>query len=52
MPDKFIIQSHRGAGDLAPENTLDAFELGWRLGTHPEAMLSIEFHRGHHRQNP
>jgi glycerophosphoryl diester phosphodiesterase len=35
----FIIQSHRGAGELAEENTLDAFELGWRLGTYPESDL-------------
>jgi glycerophosphoryl diester phosphodiesterase len=34
---RFIIQSHRGAGELAPENTLEAFELGWQLGTYPEA---------------
>lgn len=33
----FIIQSHRGAGELAEENTLEAFELGWSLGTIPEA---------------
>jgi glycerophosphoryl diester phosphodiesterase len=33
----FIIQSHRGAGELAPENTIEAFELGWKLGTYPEA---------------
>lgn len=33
----FIIQSHRGAGALVPENTLEAFELGWELGTWPEA---------------
>ncbi len=33
----FTIQSHRGAGELAPENTLEAFELGWKLGTVPEA---------------
>ncbi|MGQ9724788.1 MAG: glycerophosphodiester phosphodiesterase family protein, partial [Tepidimonas sp.] len=24
--------AHRGAGKLAPENTLAAFELGWRFG--------------------
>ncbi len=24
--------AHRGAGKLAPENTLAAFELGWRHG--------------------
>ena len=35
--EKFTIQSHRGAGELAPENTLEAFELGWKLGTIPEA---------------
>lgn len=34
---EFTIQSHRGAGELAPENTLEAFELGWKLGTIPEA---------------
>lgn len=33
----FVIQSHRGAGELAEENTLEAFELGWSLGTIPEA---------------
>ncbi|MGB9623897.1 MAG: glycerophosphodiester phosphodiesterase [Phycisphaerae bacterium] len=34
---QFIVQSHRGAGEMAPENTLEAFELGWKLGTWPEA---------------
>jgi glycerophosphoryl diester phosphodiesterase len=38
-PEKFIIQSHRGAGELAPENTAEAFELAWKLGTVPEADL-------------
>jgi glycerophosphoryl diester phosphodiesterase len=38
-PDKFVIQSHRGAGILAPENTLEAFELAWKLGTVPESDL-------------
>src|SRR6476620_3014384 len=37
--DKFPIQSHRGAGELAPENTLEAFLLGWKLGTIPESDL-------------
>lgn len=36
-PREIIVQSHRGAGELAPENTLEAFELGWELGTYPEA---------------
>ena len=37
--DKFLIQSHRGAGVLAPENTIGAFLLAWQLGTVPEADL-------------
>lgn len=36
---KLTVQSHRGAGTLAPENTIQAFELGWKLGTVPEADL-------------
>lgn len=32
-----IIQAHRGAGNLAPENTLPSFELAWQLGVVPEA---------------
>ncbi|MEO6036591.1 MAG: glycerophosphodiester phosphodiesterase family protein [Verrucomicrobiota bacterium] len=39
LPEKFVIQSHRGAGELAPENTLEAFQLGWKLGTIPESDL-------------
>ncbi|MDQ3439284.1 MAG: hypothetical protein M3478_02920 [Planctomycetota bacterium] len=35
--DQFVIQSHRGAGELAEENTPEAFELGWKLNTIPEA---------------
>lgn len=38
-PGQFVIQSHRGAGDLAPENTLEAFEVSWGLGTYPECDL-------------
>jgi glycerophosphoryl diester phosphodiesterase len=37
--EKFKIQSHRGAGVLAPENTLDAFQHGWKMGTIPESDL-------------
>ncbi|MDR0902085.1 MAG: hypothetical protein LBM92_04880 [Opitutaceae bacterium] len=33
----FVIQAHRGAGDLAEEGTLEAFKIGWSLGTIPEA---------------
>lgn len=36
---EFVIQSHRGAGELAPENSREAFELAWSLGTIPEADL-------------
>lgn len=32
-----IIQAHRGAGELAPENTLPSFELAWQMGAVPEA---------------
>jgi glycerophosphoryl diester phosphodiesterase len=34
-----IVQSHRGAGVLSPENTLEAFQIAWNLGTIPEADL-------------
>ncbi len=37
--EKFVVQSHRGAGVLAEEGTLEAFELGWKLGTYPESDL-------------
>ena len=37
--DHIVVQSHRGAGVLAEEGTLEAFELGWKLGTWPEADL-------------
>src|SRR5512138_1889134 len=37
--ESVIVQAHRGAGNLAPENTLEAFELGWKLGAIPEADL-------------
>lgn len=40
MPaEKVIVQAHRGAGDLAPEGSREAFELGWSLGCVPEADL-------------
>src|SRR6188474_3329210 len=37
--EKIVVQSHRGAGVLAEEGTLEAFELGWKLGTYPESDL-------------
>jgi glycerophosphoryl diester phosphodiesterase len=39
--EKFIIQSHRGAGELSEENTIEAFELGWKLQTYPEADVRM-----------
>jgi glycerophosphoryl diester phosphodiesterase len=39
--EKFIIQSHRGAGELTEENTIEAFELGWKLNTYPEADVRM-----------
>ncbi|EIP96701.1 glycerol dehydrogenase-like oxidoreductase [Opitutaceae bacterium TAV1] len=33
----FVVQSHRGAGHMSTDNTREAFELGWSLGTIPEA---------------
>ncbi len=30
--DRIAVQAHRGAGDLAPEGSLEAFELAWKLG--------------------
>ena len=36
---QITVQSHRGAGKLAPENTIKAFQLAWKLGTVPEADL-------------
>ncbi|MBP7934329.1 MAG: glycerophosphodiester phosphodiesterase family protein [Phycisphaerae bacterium] len=36
-----IIQAHRGAGNLAPENTLPTFELAWGIGTVPEADIRV-----------
>jgi glycerophosphoryl diester phosphodiesterase len=37
--DQVAVQSHRGAGVLMPENSVEAFELAWKLGTIPEADL-------------
>jgi glycerophosphoryl diester phosphodiesterase len=52
--EDFMIQAHRGAGELAPENTRETFELAWSLGTIPEADLRtttdgviVAFHDNH-----
>jgi glycerophosphoryl diester phosphodiesterase len=36
---KVIIQSHRGAGKLSSENTLEAYQIAWRIGTVPEVDI-------------
>lgn len=36
-----IIQGHRGVGELAEENTVEAFELAWRMGVYPECDLRM-----------
>jgi glycerophosphoryl diester phosphodiesterase len=37
--EKFIVQAHRGAGELSEENSLEAFQLGWKLHCVPESDL-------------
>ena len=37
--DEVMVQSHRGAGALSPENSLEAFDIAWKLDTIPEADL-------------
>jgi glycerophosphoryl diester phosphodiesterase len=37
--EQFIIQAHRGAGEMAEENSISAFELGWKLNCIPESDL-------------
>lgn len=36
---EFTVQSHRGAGVLSPENSIEAFRIAWDLQTVPEADL-------------
>lgn len=35
--EKVVVQSHRGSGAETPENSPEAFELAWNLGTIPES---------------
>lgn len=37
--EDFTIQAHRGAGNLSPENSLEAFAIAWKLDVVPEADL-------------
>lgn len=39
--ERIIVQGHRGVGNLAEENTVEAFELAWKLGLYPESDLRI-----------
>jgi glycerophosphoryl diester phosphodiesterase len=39
--EKIIIQGHRGVGNLAEENTIEAFELAWKMGIYPECDLRM-----------
>ncbi len=39
--EKWLIVAHRGASDLAPENTLAAFKLAWELGAE---VIEADFH--------
>src|SRR3990170_4827123 len=39
--EKVIVQGHRGVGNLAEENTVEAFELAWRMGLYPESDLRM-----------
>ena len=39
--EDFTIQCHRGAGNLSPENSIEAFEIAWSLDTIPEADLRM-----------
>jgi len=38
---EITVQAHRGAGVLAPENSLEAFEIAWKLGVIPEADIRM-----------
>ena len=39
--DELTVQSHRGAGMTAPENSLQTFEMAWNWGTIPEADIRM-----------
>jgi glycerophosphoryl diester phosphodiesterase len=39
--DQFIVQAHRGAGELSEENSLEAFQLGWKLNCIPESDVRM-----------
>ncbi|MDO5580943.1 MAG: glycerophosphodiester phosphodiesterase family protein, partial [Planctomycetia bacterium] len=37
--DQITVVAHRGAGDLAPENTMEALQLTWGMGGVPEVDI-------------
>jgi glycerophosphoryl diester phosphodiesterase len=39
--ERVVIQGHRGVGDLAEENTIEAFQLAWKMGIYPECDLRM-----------
>ena len=39
--EKVIVQGHRGVGYLAEENTIESFELAWKMGLYPECDLRM-----------
>lgn len=39
--ERVIVQGHRGVGHLAEENTVEAFELAWKMGLYPESDLRM-----------
>ena len=39
--EKVIVQGHRGVGYLAEENTMESFELAWKMGIYPESDLRM-----------
>src|SRR5687767_13097812 len=39
--ERIIVQGHRGVGELAEENTIEAFELAWKMGIYPECDLRM-----------
>lgn len=39
--EDFTIQCHRGAGNLSAENSMEAFDIAWELGTVPEADIRV-----------
>ncbi|WP_158277488.1 glycerophosphodiester phosphodiesterase family protein [Opitutus sp. ER46] len=39
--EQIVVQGHRGVGELAEENTIEAFEMAWGMGIYPESDLRM-----------